>query len=1098
MMPRCMSALLFSLAVTAVLQAQFDPGQIGGYVRDASQAVVSGATVTVTNQGNGDQRQTTTNSNGYYAVPNLPVGTYSVSAELAGFKKMVQTGIMLDSAGKLNVDLTLTVGAVTESVEVNASATLVQTESAQVGRVVTSKQIQDLTLNGRNPIYLTLLKPGVSGGSISTFDPDSVSNGGFSINGGRADEYVVMVDGAVATRTRSSGSMLGAQDVDSIQEVQILTANYNAEYGRSSGGQIRFVTKSGTLNFHGDLVENFRNSALDANDWTRNHSPLASQYLGPAPFRFNQYGWDIGGPVFIPKVTHRANTKLFFFWAEEWIKRREGNTGTGTVPSLEMRKGNLSELLNPANTFFRRVVTVNDPSTGKPFTGNIIPDSQISHNGQALLNSYPLPTPGFLQGTSNYIVTYPHFSDTRKDTFKIDYMMSEKHRLSFRGTHIPWTFDGPFEGTLGTFLSANSDGLGSIYANPGCGPRCDRATYGINYPFIYPGTKWFPGKIPSLTVTGLTTVDNGPYPGTWSGFVYSWANNTTKIIGNHTLKFGVVVEHSGQNDHIQFTTASAPATINENGSFRFLDGSFTGAGIGNALVGSFSDYSELGGKPITPWVATAFDWFAQDSWKVNKKLTVEYGIRHSIWPPWHSRWGSLAEFLPAFYDRSRAPVVDSRGGFITSGDPYDGIVLPGCSVPKEEGNRFPVLHTGQFDRLYHCLPDGLAETHFTVFQPRVGVAYALTPKTAIRAGIGAFANRTAINRDTALGGNAPFQPQTTVINGNADAPAGATPRLFPFTLTSQDPVFKIPTAWNWNATFQRDIGWGTTVEVGYVGRRGIHNQRKRNINQLLLPGTVQANSSINVNALRPFLGLGILGLAENSGLSRYNGLQVSIERRIANGLNFGIAYTFAKSEDNTSSLTDVLPNAYDDRAYWGRSDFDRTHVFIFNSTYEIPVLRGGSSWTHRLLGNWALSGVFQAQSGTPFSVRNNVDYAGVGAGSGNQFWNLKGDPNIEPGAFTDSAVWFDKNAFAQPGAGTFGVQPRNSLRQPGFWGIDGGLRKNFPTFEQQLLQFRLEVFNVLNHPNWGGASSNPTSGSFGTVTSKSGSRVMQLALKYIF
>ena len=343
-----------------------------------------------------------------------------------------------------------------------------------------------------------------------------------------------------------------------------------------------------------------------------------------------------------------------------------------------------------------------------------------------------------------------------------------------------------------------------------------------------------------MTITGLTTIDNGPYPGTWSGFVYAWANNTTKVFGTHTLKFGIFVEHSGQNDHIQFTTASAPATINENGAFRFLDGTVTGFGIGNVLLGQFSDYSELGGKPITPWVATSFDWFVQDSWKVRKNLTIEYGVRHSIWPPWHSRWGSLAEFLPAFYDPAKAPVVDPKQGFIASGDPYDGIVLPGCGVPSAEGNRFPVLHTGEFNRLYHCLPDGLAETHYRVFQPRLGIAYAFTPTTALRAGIGMFANRTAINRDTALGGNAPFQPQTTVINGSADAPAGATPRLFPFTLTSQDPVFKIPTAWNWNATFQRDIGWGTTVEVGYVGRRGIHNQRKRNINQLV-PGAIQAN-----------------------------------------------------------------------------------------------------------------------------------------------------------------------------------------------------------------------------------------------------------------
>ncbi len=652
-------------------------------------------------------------------------------------------------------------------------------------------------------------------------------------------------------------------------------------------------------------------------------------------------------------------------------------------------------------------------------------------------------------------------------------MISDKERLSVRGTHIPWRFNSPTEGTLGLYqalwsrpnrtgsvsltstlsptlineftFSANSDGVGSIDADPACGALCNRSTYGINYPYIYPGTKIFDQKIPSLTINGLTTIDNGPYPGSWSGFVYAWANNTTKIIGNHTMKFGVFIERSGQNDHIQFTTASAPATINENGSFRFLDAGrtdATGLAIGNTLLGLFNDYSELGGKPITPWVATAVDWFVQDSWKASRKLTIEYGIRHSIWPPWHSRWGSLAEFLPQFYDSTKPATVDPAGGFITGGDPYNGIVLPGCDVPDAEGGRFPILHTNEVKRLYHCLPEGLAQTHYKVFQPRVGLAYAFSPKMALRAGIGMFANRTAINRDTALGGNAPFQPQTTVINGSADVPAGATQRLFPFTLTSQDPVFKIPVAWNWNTTFQREIFWNTTIEVGYVGRRGIHNQRKRNINQLL-PGTVQAYPTINPNALRPYLGMGIVGLAENSGLSMYNGLQVSVERRFATGLLFGFAYTYSKSMDNGSNLTDVLPNAYNDKDYWGYSDFDRTHVAVLNYIYELPF-KGSNGLTRRLIGNWEISGVFQANSGNPFSVRRNNDYAGVGPGSGNQFYDLVGDPSAEVSSFTDSALWFNKDAFRQPAAGTFGKQPRNILRNPGFRHLGYGTSEELP------------------------------------------------------
>jgi hypothetical protein len=367
---------------------------------------------------------------------------------------------------------------------------------------------------------------------------------------------------------------------------------------------------------------------------------------------------------------------------------------------------------------------------------------------------------------------------------------------------------------------------------------------------------------------------------------------------------------------------------------------------------------------------------------------------------------------------------------------------------------------------------------------------------AIRAGVGMFANRTAINRDTALGGNAPFQPQQTVINGQADAPSGAIRRDFPFTMTIQDPVFKVPVAWNWNGTFQREIGWGTTVEVGYVGRRGIHNQRKRNINQLQA-GTIQANPGVNANFLRPYVGLGIVSISENSGSSLYHGMQVSVERRFATGVQFGLAYTFSKSTDNSSSLTDVLPNAYDDRGYFGRSDFDRTHVLILNYIYELPF-KGSSTMSRRLLGNWEISGVFQAQSGTPFSVRRNNDFAGVGAGSGNQFYNLVGDPHLEPTAFTNSAVWFNKDAFAQPAAGTFGQQERNLLRNPGYLGWDMGLRKNFPVTERQRLQFRFEVFNILNHPNWNGANANPTSSAFGQVTSKSGERNVQLALKYIF
>ncbi len=1116
------------VACPGIAAAQFDSGQIAGVVRDQSGSATPGATITVENEGNRDKREMVTNATGFFAFSDLPVGSYTVTVQLSGFRRFVQTNIKLSAAARLSVDAQLEVGNLNETVEVKASTSAVQTGTAQVARTVDSRQIQELTLNGRNPIFLALLKPGVRGGLMGSFAPDSVTNGSFSINGARDDEYVVMVDGAIATRTRSSGSMLGAQDVETVEEVQILTANYRAEYGRSSAGQIRFVTKSGTRKFHGDALENYRNASLDANSWTRNRSGDPRLSKGPDLFSFHQVGFHLGGPLVIPGLFNADRTKMFFFWGEEWNRRRDTQTSTAAVPTAAMRGGDFSELLNPANLFFGRARVIVDPLTGQPFPGNVIPLNRVSPNGQALLNAYPLPTPGFQQGSSNWIGTQSSWSDLRKDTVKIDYVINKSQRLTLRGTHIPWHFNEPFVGSfdraqwlwsrpnrtaavslnsvltpslLNEFtFSANSDGKGDIAMLPECGPQCDRRTYGLTYPYLFPDTKEYEQKIPTIRVTGLSTIDGGPYPGFWSGWVYAWSNNLTKVIGRHTTKFGVFVEYSGQDDYIQFTTASQGTTNNQNGEVRFLDSGHprsTGLAMANALHGNFNDYTEMGRKALTPWAATALDWFAQDNWKVNTKLTVEAGVRYSLWPPWHSKWGNIAMFNPNFYNPAAAAMVDRTGGFIIGGDRYNGIVLPGDQAPNAGVSRVPELASGEFDRLRHGLPDGFSKTHKNLFQPRVGFALAVNEKTAVRSGVGLFYNRTMINRDTALGGNPPFQPQQSVINGNIDAPggAGSTRREFPFVMTMQDLDLPVPSAWNWNVTVERELPWSTTVEVGYVGRKGIHNQRKRNINQLQ-PGTIQANPGINPNALRPYKGYAVIGLAENTGRSQYHGLQMSAERRVAKGLHAGLAYTYSSTMDNSSNLTDTLPNAYDDGAYWGLSDLDRPHVLIVNYIYEIPFR--GSGTLARIFGNWDVSGIYQYQSGGPFSIRSNDDFAGVGPGSGAQFWNQIADPHVSQGAFTDSVVWFDKNAFARPASGTFGTQTRNGLRNPPFWTTDFGLRKTIPLRDQQRIQLRLEAFNLLNHPNWGGANSNPTSGSFGLITGKTGERRIQLAAKYMF
>ncbi len=1115
---------------SGLLHAQIDIGQISGTVVDNSKALVPGVRVKVSDEGNHVSRETVTNGSGYYTFPNLPVGVYTVEVVAKGFEKYVQTGIHLNSSDQLNVSPTLTVGNVTETVQVSDTMEGVAVSlEPSTGGTVTATQFQQLEVNGRNPVYLALLEPGVNGSDISTFDPDSVSNGGFSMNGGRADAYAVYVDGAMATRTRESGSMLGAQDMNSVQEIQVLTGNFDAELGRSNAGQIRFVTKGGTTKFHGEAYEVIRNAVFDANSWSRNDSPLARQNANPPKQNYNDFGFDLGGPVFIPNKFNSDRSKLFFFVAEEWVRRRYDDDVTGTVPTADMRNGNLSILLNPKNIFFGKTRTATDPTTGSPYPGNIIPTSGISAQGAAILNAYPLPTPGFQQGSANWIQTYHVTSNVQKDTFKVDYYLNEKNHLYVRGTVIPWHFNNPLEGTLGLFqslwsrpnrtaivdlttsfsptflndfsVSGNSDGKGSIQANPACGAFCDRTSHGITYPYLYPGSKLDPVKIPTIAVTGLTTVDTGPYPGSWSGFVEDVTDNVTKVAGNHTIKFGATFEYAGQNDLIQLTTASAPQTNNQNGSFQFLDtggANTTGLGIANALLGNFNTYSEIGAKPETPWVAKSLDAFAQDLWQINPKLSVHYGVRYSLWPAWSTTNGTIAQFEPEFYNPAQAAAVSRSNGFITSGSPYNGIVLPGSGPTADALKRYPFL--SQFTSLYHDLPGGFTPLEKNLWQPRFGIAYQLTPNTVIRAGGGYFADRTAINRDTALGGNPPFMPQTTLVNGNINALNSAASILSPFTMTINAPNNVWPTAWEYNTTVQHQFGHSLEVTGGYVGNVGLHLQRKRNINQLL-PDTTYSNSGVNPNALRPYLGAGIIDISENSGRSEYNSFQASARKTVGQ-IIFSASYTLSRSMDNTSILTDLLPNAYNDRTYWGRSDFDVPQALTLSYVYNLPY-RNKKGVMGELLGDWTASGTNQFQDGLPFSVRTNIDYAGVGTGSGNQFWNVTGNTTGCGSSFVPNvgATLYCANAFAAPASGTFSTQDnRNIFRNPGFWEWNLALHKQFPIplGERSNIEFRAEAFNLLDHPNWGAVNSNPLSSTFLMVTSKTGNRNLQFQLKFSF
>ncbi|HWR52955.1 MAG TPA: carboxypeptidase-like regulatory domain-containing protein, partial [Bryobacteraceae bacterium] len=577
--------------------AQSDSSQISGFVKDPSGSIVPNVTVTVTNEATNQERKVQTNESGYYVATNIRPGFYTISAEATGFKKFVKTGNKLDASLPLTVDVTLDVGAVTETVEVVASTATVQSDTATVGRLVERSQIENMMLNGRNPMWLAQLKAGVrSGQSLARFNYDL--NNDLQINGGRTQDFAMSFDGAVAIRTRANGTSIGVADVDTVQEIQVLTANYNAEYGRSGSGQVRIVTRSGTRDFHGSLYEYFRNNVLDANSWERNRSTNPSQNEKPPARKFNQFGYIVDGPVYIPGVWNTDRNKLFFLWSQEWVRFREEATETSTVPTALMREGNFSELLGP-NTFFSTPRTINDPDTGQPFPGNVIPAGRLSSNGLALLRAYPLPTPGFIQGTNNFIQTRPQPTNQRKDTIALDFNPVEKHSFRFRHQNYSWKRLDAFRGGLdravtdwnrpnktasvnyvwtvsptivNEFLTSAS--IDRVYIGVQReGGRFERSRYGIDYPYIFPERKEIFDKIPTVALgTPFRELDGGPYPAFSSGPIYVVSNNFTKVFSNHTFKVGALFERSGQNDFDQINVTGVPGgTNNQNGRFSFTD-----------------------------------------------------------------------------------------------------------------------------------------------------------------------------------------------------------------------------------------------------------------------------------------------------------------------------------------------------------------------------------------------------------------------------------------------------------------------------------------------------------------------------------------------
>jgi len=1121
-------AMVLLVAGVTSAYAQFDRGTVSGTIKDAQGGVVPGVTVTATSTQTQQTRTTVTDGSGFYTFPNLLPGRYDVAAELEGFKRVSRQGVQLDAGGSLNIDVTLETGALTEEVTVTAEASMLQTDVA-VRKTIEAKDIELLSFAGRNPIGVPALKPGVIGGNFNNAGFSSLTTGGFSINGSRSDENVIFVDGAVASRTRSSGAIIGVQNADAVQEVQVLTANYMPEYGRSSGGQIRFVTKGGSSRYTGNASFFYRDESLQANQWGRNRSPDPAQNSGPAPFDYKQYGYSFGGPV--PGEMFRD--RLFFFGAQEWVNFFQVATNTVTVPTAAMRAGDFSQLLG-ANPFFNSPQIIRDPLTGQPFPNNVIPANRLSPNGVGLMNLYPMPTPGFQQGSANVIQTSDNPQDQRKDNLRFDYRLNDRNQMNYRFARSNWVAVDAFRGSFPfartdwerpnhtqgfnwtstvrnnifnefSFTHSLDEVFINVFTESGLHQR-SRA--GINYPYIFSG-KEIEDKIPTVNIDTFTGFDGGPYPAFSRGPITTVSNATTYVRGRHTFKGGVVFEYSGQDDFDQINVSAIPGgTNNQNGQFEFRNSATarSGLGISDMVLGLYTNYAELGQRAFTKWRALGTDVFLQDSWRPTANMTVEGGVRWALWPPWQSTTNNIANFDPRSYDPASAAAINPTTGRLIGGDRYNGIVLPGTGF-IDEGNELLVAQNPAVQALFRGEPRGFSKTHYNVFEPRLGVSYSLNPKTILRTSAGVFHNRVTLNDSTLLGGNPPFQPMVTVSNGNVDNPGGGGSggTDLPFAMQAIDLEFKHPTAYTWSTGVQREVPFGFVVDATYVGRRGLYLQRERNINQLPVPGTVQANPGVNIAALRPYLGYGSIRLSENSGRSIYNSLQLSADRRYTAGLKVGVAYTLGKSEDNGSDKRNVIWNTYDDTNFWGPSSYDRRHVLSVYYIYDLPFWRSPTNLVQNILGNWQISGATFLRSGTPFSITRNDDRAGVGDGGFGQPVDLVGDPKAGASrkfsTGSDDNFMFNPEAFAQVPTSErrFGTSGRNMLRGPGDQQWDIAFFKNFALTGVHRMQLRVEIFNFPNHPNLSGPSTDITSANFGRSINKDGNRRdIQLALRYLF
>lgn len=1127
----CLFALVLTLAAGGSVPAgaqMTNTGRISGTVTDASGGVIAGATVTVINEATGTIRAVKANDQGFYVSTNLPVGNYTVSATQQGFGAEKKAGNRLYADGRVTVNFTLKPGNVTETVEVSANAETVNTTSGEVSHVVDMQQVQDLALNGRNYIQLVSLIPGAAllsdDAMASTTSLSATTN---SINGTRSNQNLLTVDGGFDLDSGSNGSQINNVGVDFIQEVSIKTSNFSAEYGRNAGGAIDVVTRHGGNQFHGAAFEFLRNDKFDASSF---FSPVKQK------LRFNDFGWDLGGPV--------KKGKLFFFAGQEWKRiRQDVSPVRRTLPTTLELQGNFSEtgtaLKTPANA-----------PAGCTITNNVMSAQCITPDGQAVANLYTAMQQAATSFTNaangnNAIYQVSEPFNWREDIIRGDYNITSSQTIYLRYIHDNYDIFLPFGFSCSSDLPAcpqnrlrpgtsyqlshtwlitptlvNEATLSAAWNGqriPPVGTTWQRDTYGFVFPQLFAsGGGRFRNSIPDISFSGQCgtipgTKTNRGCPSKVGGQSHSLLSPTTDITANetltwnrgaHTMKFGFVAirNRKDQNARSRYTGAITFSNSSNNPNT-------TGNALADALMGNFGSYSESSDDPIGFFRYTQYHAFVDDSWKVTRKLSLELGLRYERHNPTYTQANNWSNFDPSLYDPAQAVTVTSKGLIDTTkgGNPLNGMICAGAGVPSSE--QFRLVNPDACAQAVPAVPTGAPRGLYqsqNAWAPRVGFAWApfRGDATAIRGGFGIFYNTEEGNMDFDELANAPYASTVVVSNGNLSNPAGgASPAAAPFSINAIDPNLKLPYEMDYSLTIEHQFPRGVFASVGYVGNEGRHLVNKPDINQLP-PDQLLAFAAMsprpNMNSLRPFKGYSSINMFVSRGVSNYNALQAYVSKRKGNS-TFMVSYTFSKVLTNAGSGSVRDGSAGNNIEFfylpdlsYGPADFDRSHIFVASYSFRTPSLRSRSPFLRQTLGGWELSGITRAQTGSPFSVNGSFSGSALGTRRADQI----GSTSVSnPGP----DGWFNPDAFAAAPDTRLGTAGYNSLRGPGLYTWDLSFRKIFSLgHEGWSLRFQGDLFNAFNNVNFHNPSGSVTSGAFATVGDSGPPREIQFGLKFEF